>query len=129
MKSARIVSPALNKAWTSTLFGVVVGLAAIASAHADDMSSRMVDQYTDMCVNQSVNAPTPYGEGDLKGNPKLTTYCQCFAGKFAKRAAATLQNMNSGKPDTSSLKDTVNEEREMRNSCRQQVGLPLIKFS
>lgn len=129
MKSVRKVSPALNKAWTSTLLGTALGIAMMASAHAGDMPSSMSDQYTDMCLNQSVNVPPPYGEGDLKGNPKLTTYCQCFAGKFAKRAAATIQNMNSGKPDTSSLKDTLNEEREMRNSCRQQTGLPLIKFS
>ncbi|MBB6247221.1 hypothetical protein [Rhodanobacter sp. A1T4] len=129
MKSVRNVSSALNKAWTSTLLGTVIGMAMITSAHADDMSTQMVDQYADMCANQSINMPPPYGEGDLKGNPKLATYCKCFAGKFATRAAASLQNMNSGKPDTSSVQDTVKEEREMRNSCRQQVGLPLIKFS
>lgn len=129
MKSVRNVSSALNKAWTSTLLGAVIGMAMIAPAHADDMSSRLVDQYADMCANQSINIPSPYGEADLKGNPKLATYCHCFAGKFAQRAAATLQNMNSGKPDSSSVQDTVNEEREMRNSCRQQVGLPLIKSS
>ncbi|WP_266157136.1 hypothetical protein [Dyella silvatica] len=129
MKSVRNVSSALNKAWTRTLLGTIIGLATVASAHADDMSSRMTSQYVDMCANQSINMPPPYGEGDLKGNPKLASYCECFAGKFAQRAAATIQNMNSGKPDTSSLQDTVKQEREMRNSCRQQVGLPLIKFS
>ena len=129
MKSVGHVSSALNKAWTRTLLGTLIGLATVASAHADDMSSRMVEQYVDMCVNQSTSVPPPYGEGDLKGNPKLASYCQCFAGKFAQRAAAAMQNMNSGKPDTNSLKDTVNQEREMRNSCRQQVGLPQLKLS
>jgi hypothetical protein len=52
MKSVRNVSSALNKAWTSTLLGTVIGMAMITSAHADDMSTQMVDQYADMCANQ-----------------------------------------------------------------------------
>ncbi|MFL9883349.1 hypothetical protein PQR66_09960 [Paraburkholderia agricolaris] len=104
---------------TCTMIGSLASVATVASAQGSPG-----DQYASMCISQGVTAPAPYGESDLKGNPKLQDYCKCFGDKFAERAM-------KGAPDTSSpasLKQTVNEEREMRNSCRKKYGLPQLKF-
>lgn len=89
----------------------------------------MVNQYAQGCSTQMVNLPPPHGEGDLKDNPKLQAYCQCFATKFAARAMAATQAVaqNSGAPRPP-VSELLKQEREMRNSCRQQLGLPLLNF-
>jgi hypothetical protein len=79
--------------------------------------------YDEMCV-QSADMPKPFGESDLKGNPKLKAYCGCFGPKFMARAQVAAQNM--GKPPRPAAL-IQKEELEMRNSCRQQLGLPLAK--
>jgi hypothetical protein len=126
MKSLRNVSPACSGAVLSLVLGVVINAMATSPAHAGTPLSQATDQYADMCANQATGIPAPYGEGDLKDNPKLGDYCKCFGAKFAARALASVQD--SGKP-SSSPAQTVKEERDMRNGCRQQVGLPLLKFN
>lgn len=129
MKFVRNVSPALSGAVLSLALGIVLNAMALSPAHAATPLSQATDQYADMCANQATGIPAPYGEADLKGNPKLGEYCKCFGAKFAERAMATMASMQSGgKPSSSSTKDTVKEEEDMRNGCRKQVGLPLLKF-
>jgi hypothetical protein len=69
--------------------------------------------------------PVPRGESDLKDNPKLQAYCQCFATKFTARAEALFRNPGASPPPIS---ETIQQEREMRNGCRQRLGLPLLNF-
>jgi hypothetical protein len=79
--------------------------------------------YADMCV-ESANMPKPFGESDLKGNPKLQAYCSCFGPKFMARAQAAAQNMGKTPPPAAQQEK---EELEMRNTCRKQLSLPLAK--
>ena len=125
MKSLRKVSSAWSGAVLSLALGIVINAVVLSPAYADSQHSQATDQYADMCANQATGIPAPYGEGDLKGNPKLGEYCKCFGAKFASRALASIKD--NGK-SSSSLDQTVKEEQDMRNSCRQQVGLPLLKF-
>ncbi|WP_266170504.1 hypothetical protein [Dyella subtropica] len=124
MKLLRNVSAALSGAVLSLALGVVVNAVTLSPAHADTVPSQATQQYADMCANQATGIPAPYGEADLKGNPKLGEYCKCFGAKFAERAMASVQ----GGGKSSSLDETVKEEQAMRNGCRKQVGLPLLKF-
>lgn len=79
--------------------------------------------YADMCV-KSADMPKPFGESDLKGNPKLQAYCSCFGPKFMARAQVAAQNMGKTPPPAAQIEK---EELEMRNSCRKQLNLPLAK--
>jgi hypothetical protein len=104
---------------------VLLGTGAMTFAQgvAPDRA-QAVAGYAAMCMNDSANMPVPYGDADLKGNPKLETYCQCFAGKFADRALQRLKNPGPPRP----LKQSTDEERAMRNDCRRQLGLPVLTF-
>lgn len=84
-----------------------------------------LDGYKTMCMG-AVDMPKPFGEWDLKGNPKLASYCECFAGKFAERAMAEAEAMkkNGGKPPKRSLDESNKQELALRNECRQKTGLP-----
>ncbi|WP_267225619.1 hypothetical protein [Dyella silvae] len=121
----RNTSPALSGAVLGLALGFLINAVTPSAAHADAPLSSATNQYADMCMNQATTIPVPYGEADLKGNPKLGDYCKCFGAKFAERAMASMQ---SGGKSSSSLDDTVKEEQAMRNGCRQQAGLPLLKF-
>ena len=78
--------------------------------------------YIEMC-KQSTLMPQPYGEWDLKGNPKLDEYCGCFATAFAARAAAAMKAREGGaKPPP--LSTSQKEELDLRNGCREKAGLP-----
>ncbi|PMQ05422.1 hypothetical protein [Dyella sp.] len=121
----RNTSPTLSGATLGLALGFLINAVTPSIAHADAPLSSATNQYVDMCMNQATSIPAPYGEADLKGNPGLGDYCKCFGAKFAERAVASVQ---SGGKSTSSLDDTVKEEQAMRNSCRKQVGLPLLKF-
>ncbi|MFC4764842.1 hypothetical protein [Dyella koreensis] len=101
---------------------IAIGMAAASPAHADALA-QATEQYAQMCATQGTNIPAPHGEADLKGNPKLGDYCKCFGEKFAKRALASRNDKAAP-----SLQQTVSEEQAMRNDCRKQVGLPLLKF-
>jgi len=117
--------------------GAVVGVMALLASQtmADTPAApsappqEMVNQYAQGCSTQTVNRPPPGGEGDLKDNPKLQAYCQCFATKFATRAMAAVQAgaLNPGAPRPAAS-ELFKQEHEMRNSCRQQLGLPLLNF-
>ncbi|MFC5741292.1 hypothetical protein [Dyella tabacisoli] len=129
MKQFSSFSHARSKILAGTALAAIIGTMTMSSAYAAAVSPQLVNQYADMCAKQSINIPSPYGEADLKGNPKLDSYCKCFAGKFAERAMATLQTGDTATFTPNSLNDSVKQENQMRNSCRQQVGLPLLKFA
>lgn len=112
-----------------SLRGAVAGavlLALQSSAQAVSVPEQQADAYKNMCV-QATTMPKPFGEWDLKGNPKLGKYCDCFSPKFAARAmkAAQFMQQNPGKAPPGTLEESNKEELAMRNSCRKQVGLPL----
>lgn len=81
--------------------------------------------YYDMCI-KAVDMPKPFGEWDLKGNPKLPKYCECFVPLFTARAEAAMKYMqaNPGKAPPGTLEESNAQELAMRNTCRKQVGLP-----
>jgi hypothetical protein len=92
------------------LFAVVVPAKA-----AGDVSAQ--NSYVGMCIH-AAEMPVGIGESDLKGNPKLESYCQCFSEKFIDRMK---------KIDPSSrppVEQSQREEFEMRKSCRASLGLP-----
>ena len=75
---------------------------------------------------QAANFPKPHGEWDLKGNPKLPAYCECFMAAFQARAVKAMRDMqaNPGKAPTRTVAEANAEQLAMRNSCRKQHGLP-----
>ncbi|QNA89367.1 hypothetical protein G4G28_14385 [Massilia sp. Dwa41.01b] len=99
-------------------------VASLPSVHAQSAAT-MNDSYAQMC-RQSADTPKPFGEWDLKDNPKLGAYCDCFAPKFAARAmkAMAYRQANPGKAPPGTLEQSNAEELAMRNTCRKQVGLP-----
>lgn len=105
---------------TTVALIAMVLLSPVSHAAAKDDGSA---SYSDMCV-ESANMPKPFGESDLKGNPKLQAYCSCFGPKFMARAQAAAKNMGKAPP---SAAQQEREEIELRNSCRKQLGLPLAK--
>jgi hypothetical protein len=99
-------------------FGIL--LATLPAAHAQAPKQM---SYSDMCIN-ATSLPKPYGEYDLKGNPKLPEYCKCFSGLYEARAMKAMAAMQAGaKPP--SLEQSNKEELELRNACRKKTGLPL----
>ncbi|HEY0060763.1 MAG TPA: hypothetical protein VGC21_01505 [Telluria sp.] len=103
-----------------TIIALGLAVAAIAPAQAQ-MGKGM--NYGEMCL-KAADMPKPYGEWDLKGNPKLPEYCKCFAPAFEARAMKSIAAMQAGgKPP--SLDQSNKEELELRNVCRKKVGLPL----
>jgi len=90
-----------------------------ASAQTAAQLVQASNAYADMC-KKSVNMPT--GESDLKGNPKLDDYCKCFADKFLERALKSQSAANQ-----TPLQETLNQEMEMRQSCRAKYNLPAVK--
>jgi hypothetical protein len=101
---------------------IVCGIAWPQSVAPDP--AQLTAFYANLCVTQSAELPVPYGEADLKGSPNLAPYCQCFGQKFGARALRRLQNPGPAPP----AKQSRDEEREMRNGCRQSLGLPLLVF-
>jgi hypothetical protein len=96
-------------------------LAALPAAQAQAPKKQM--GYSDMCIN-AASMPKPFGEYDLKGNPKLPEYCKCFSQAFEARAMKAITEMQAGaKPP--SLEQSNKEELELRNVCRKKTGLPL----
>lgn len=81
---------------------------------------------TDLCA-KSVSLPSPLGESDLKGNPKLAPYCACFNDKFTARLNESIRKGELMKPVP--VEQSIREAQDMRNSCRAKMGLPLIDFS
>lgn len=104
--------------WGSLALASALMMGALPAAQAQGMGMN----YKDMCV-KSADMPKPYGEWDLKGNPKLQDYCGCFAPAFEARAMKAMQAMQAGKP-VPSLEQSNKEELELRNVCRKKTGLP-----
>jgi len=107
-----------------------LALAASTLALAQDapaMPKLTLEQFTtiadNMCL-QSVAAPPPFGEADLKDDPKLPDYCKCFSDKFGDRA----YKLSQGVMARQAPKESLAGQRAMRNTCRAQLGLPQIEF-
>lgn len=99
-------------------FGLLLAALPAAQAQAPKQMG-----YSDMCIN-GASMPKPFGEYDLKGNPKLPEYCKCFSQAFEARAMKAMTAMQAGaKPP--SLEQSNKEELELRNVCRKKTGLPL----
>ena len=109
----------------------LIGLIAPASGQTPD-PAQVTAAYAQMCVTNAGQIPAPMGDGDLKNNPKLEAYCECFGAKFGARALKHLKELEANPtPDPKSLKplkQAVAEEREMRVQCRQQLQLPPLVF-
>jgi hypothetical protein len=63
------------------------------------------------------------GDGDLKDNPKLDAYCECFGAKFAARALKHMAELQANP-----LSQSIAEDRAMRVQCAQQLQLPPLVF-
>lgn len=117
-----------KKNFHSTYSAAVLIITALPFAQAQTASPTIQDMTgSNMCL-QSANFPKPHGESDLKGNAKLPAYCDCFMAKFGARAqkAALDVQANPGKTPRKTLQESHAEELAMRNSCRQQLGLPPV---
>ena len=108
-----------RRIYAAALFGAVIFSPAAQAA----VPGSAPMSYADMCV-QAAEMPKPYGESDLKGHPKLKAYCSCFGPKFMARAQVAAHNMDKPPPPAAQIEK---EDLEMRNSCRKQLGLPLVR--
>lgn len=83
--------------------------------------------YYESCL-QSVHFPRPFGEWDLKGNPKLPQYCACYVPRFTEQTLAARANLelHGGAPTLDMIKENKAGELAVRNACRKQVGLPPV---
>lgn len=118
----------LKKIFASTCSAAVLISTTLPFAQAQTSAPTIQDMTgSNMCL-QSANFPKPHGESDLKGNAKLPEYCDCFMAKFSARAQKTALDMqaNPGKTPRKTLQESHAEELAMRNSCRKQLGLPLV---
>ena len=83
--------------------------------------------YYQSCM-QSVQFPRPFGEWDLKGNPKLAQYCECYVPLFVAHNSQSRANLqvHGGPPTPAMIKENKAAELAVRNSCRSKVGLPAV---
>ena len=122
--------------FSSAHHAIAAAIAAIALSAAPSTfasaDASATSAYADFCV-ESAGMPKPLGEWDLKGNPKLAAYCKCFAVPFAARAAKATLAMTADQDKyvkemaKKSVVDKLTaEELGFRNTCRKQLGLPLV---
>lgn len=83
--------------------------------------------YYQSCL-QSVQFPRPFGEWDLKGNPKLPQYCECYVPLFVAQNTQSRANLkvHGGPPTPEMIKENKAAELAARNTCRSKVGLPAV---
>ena len=83
--------------------------------------------YYESCL-KSVEFPRPFGEWDLKGNPKMPQYCTCYVPAFTAQNLQSRANLQAhgGPPTPEMIKENKAGELAVRNSCRKQVGLPPV---
>jgi len=116
--------------WAASALALI-GLITRASGQTPD-PAKVNAFYAQMCVTNAGQIPAPMGDGDLKDNPKLEAYCQCFGAKFAARALKHMAELQANPtPDPKSAKplsQSIAEERAMRVECRQQLQLPPLVF-
>jgi len=106
----------------STLSFLAVLAAAFTLAPAQAQGKKQtIDSVKQMCI-ESVDMPKPFGEYDLKGNPKLGDYCGCFGEAFAEHS---MKVDPKAKPPTAD--EATKRDLAMRNACRKKMGLPLAK--
>ena len=100
---------------------------ALQPAQAASGSLQGAHGYYQSCL-QSVQFPRPFGEWDLKGNPKLPQYCECYVPLFTAHNTASreLLKQHGGEPTPAMVKENKATELGIRNSCRKQVGLPAV---
>lgn len=102
----------------------MVALLLAPLAQAENKQFLGGGSYAQMCVN-AVSIPAQFGgESDLKGNPKLGEYCECFSKAFTARAMKAITARQAGQQPPP-LEQQLNEEYAMKNTCRKQFGLPL----
>ncbi|WP_036177463.1 hypothetical protein [Massilia sp. 9096] len=116
----------------TTLFSAAV-LACISLPNAQAQSETIQDMTGSNACLQSANFPAPFGESDLKGNAKLPAYCDCYMSKFEARRIKAAQAMQANTDTQANLDKAAKKKKRaeayaeqlaMRNSCRQQLGLP-----
>ena len=100
---------------------------ALQPAQAASVALQGAHGYYESCL-QSVQFPRPFGEWDLKGNPKLPQYCECYVPLFTAHNTASreLLTQHGGEPTPAMIKENKATELGIRNSCRKQVGLPAV---
>ncbi len=83
--------------------------------------------YYQSCL-QSVQFPRPFGEWDLKGNPKLPQYCECYVPLFVVHNTQVRANLriHGAPPTPEMIKENKAAELAVRNTCRAKVGLPQV---
>ena len=96
-------------------------------AHATSDTLQGASGYYQSCL-QSVQFPRPFGEWDLKGNPKLPQYCECYVPLFVAQNTQSRANLkvHGGPPTPEMIKENKAAELAVRNSCRSKVGLPAV---
>ena len=102
-------------------------LAAAPSHSAAPPALQGSSGYHQSCM-RSVDFPRPFGEWDLKGNPKLKEYCDCYVPLFTVQSneARAAVDAHGGPPTAEMKKANKASELALRNSCRKQVGLPAV---
>ncbi|UUZ51125.1 hypothetical protein LP420_17250 [Massilia sp. B-10] len=70
-----------------------------------------------MCIN-AASMPKPFGEYDLKGNPKLPEYCKCFSQAFEARAMKAMTAMQARRQ--AAIAGTVEQGRAGIAQCVSQ---------
>lgn len=116
--------PSRTRFTSFCISAALLSLGLVLPAYADSPLAQATEQYATMCATHATNIPSPLGEADLKGNPKLADYCKCFGAKFAERALARAADRSK----VPSLKESSAQEHAMRNECRKQFDLPQLKF-
>lgn len=103
----------------------LVGLTLPAQAANDTLQG--ASGYYQSCL-QSVQFPRPFGEWDLKGNPKLPDYCACYVPLFVAQNTQSRANLkvHGGPPTPEMIKENKAAELALRNTCRSKVGLPAV---
>lgn len=112
---------------TFLLSAALAGVYVIAQPAQASGALQGAGGYYQSCM-QSVQFPRPFGEWDLKGNPKLAQYCECYVPLFAAQntqARANLQ-VHGGPPTPEMIKENKAAELAVRNSCRKKVGLAQV---
>ena len=103
---------------------------ALQPAQAASGALQGVSGYYESCM-KSVEFPRPFGEWDLKGNPLLPQYCQCYVPLFTAQniQARTNLQVHGGPPTPEMIKENKASELAVRNKCRKQLGLPSVSDS
>ncbi len=93
---------------------------ALQPAQAASGSLQGAHGYYESCL-KSVEFPRPFGEWDLKGNPKLPKYCECYVPLFTAHTTTSreLLSRHGGEATPAMIKENKASELGIRNSCRK----------